>query len=48
MEKLSQVLPKSDGRPFVFVIDQIDNASFGEDMRVFLKTLAEDSCQCNK
>jgi hypothetical protein len=42
-EKVSEILPKYDGRPFVFVLDQIDNAPMGEDMRVFIKTLAEDS-----
>ena len=42
-ERLSEVLPKFDGRPFVFVLDQIDNAPMDEDMRVFMKTLAEDS-----
>ena len=42
-EKISEILPKFDGRPFIFVLDQIDNAPMGEDMRVFIKTLAEDS-----
>ena len=42
-EKISDVLPKFDGRPFIFVLDHIDNAPMDEDMRVFIKTLAEDS-----
>ena len=43
-EKLSQILPKIDGRPYVFVLDQIDQAPMDNDMRVFMTTLAEDSC----
>ena len=42
-ERLSQILPKSDGRSYVFVLDSIDSVSLGEDMRRFLKTIAEDS-----
>jgi hypothetical protein len=42
-EKLSKLLPQSDSPPYVFVLDQIDNVLLGEDMRVFIKTLAEDS-----
>jgi hypothetical protein len=42
-EDLSKLLPKFDGRPFVFVLDQIDIVPMGDDMRVFIKTLAEDS-----
>eukprot|EP01041_Mallomonas_annulata_P006509 gene6510-13143_t len=42
-EKLSDLLPKFDGRPFVFVVDQMDNAPMDNEMRVFMKTLAEDS-----
>ena len=43
-EKLSQILPEFNGIcPYVVVLDQLDNAQFGEEMRIFIKTLAEDS-----
>jgi hypothetical protein len=42
-EKLSQILPKSDGRPFVFVFDQVDSVPYGEDMKRFIMSVAEDS-----
>ena len=42
-EKLSKFLPKFNGIPNVVVLDQLDNAQFGEEMRIFIKTLAEDS-----
>jgi hypothetical protein len=40
-EKLSQILPKSDGRPFVFVFDQVDGVPYGKDMRRFVMSVAE-------
>ena len=43
-EKLSKILPKFNGCPYVVVLDQLDNSNFGEEMRIFIKTLAEDSC----
>lgn len=42
-ERLSQILPKSDGRPYVFVFDQVDSVPYGVDMRRFIAHLAEDS-----
>jgi hypothetical protein len=34
---------KSDGRPFVFVFDQVDSVPYGEDMKRFIMSVAEDS-----
>ena len=42
-EKLSDLLPSGSGSLFVFVIDQAENMVLDENMRVFMKTLAEDS-----
>ena len=42
-EKLSQILPKSDGRPFVFVFDQVDGVPYDEDMKRFIMSIADDS-----
>jgi hypothetical protein len=42
-EKLSHILPKSDGRPFVIVFDQVDDLPYGEDMKRFMMSVAEDS-----
>ena len=34
---------KSDGRPFVFVFDQVDSVPYGEDMKRFIMSVAEES-----
>ena len=43
-EKLSKRLPAiRNGKLFVFVLDQLENCQLNEDLKCFIKTLAEDS-----